>query len=330
MRVLITGAAGFIGSHLTDRLLMQGAEVVGVDNLSTGSLDNLTAAMRCREFKLREGSVVAHVGRMKREKFDVVYHLAAHVGAKTVRDDPYGLLADHAQDALAVVRYAVKVGAVLITPSSSEVYGAKVELPYSEEDFVVIGPPSVSRWSYGISKLWVEQLVLSACRQCHLRAIVPRLFNVTGPRQRADTGMVLPTFAWRALSGLPIEVHGGGSQLRCFSHVADIITVLMKLPERTHAYGHVLNIGHGNSVTVREVASAVAVYCWDTFGTKTTFSDVPHSVVDATGKMLARVPDLRKLVKLTGVVVPNRWDELVRDVCDYWAAKLSVPRKGAA
>lgn len=331
MRVLITGCAGFVGSHLADKLVAQGADVVGVDDFSTGSLDNLRDAMKStHQFKLRDGSVVAHVGRMKREKFDVVFHLAAHVGAKTVRDDPYSLLADHAQDGLAVVRYAVRTDAVLIAMSSSEVYGAKKELPYGEEDFVVAGPPSVPRWTYGISKLWLEQLCLSAHRQYKLRCVVPRMFNVTGPRQRADTGMVLPTFARRTLSGLPIEIHGDGSQRRCFSHVTDIVTALAQLPERKRANGHVLNIGHGNTVSMGDVASAVGIYCWNTYGVQTTFKNVPHSVVDATEQMPARAPDTRKLLELTGIIIPDRFDKVVADVCDYWAEKLGVAKKSAA
>jgi UDP-glucose 4-epimerase len=333
MRVLIDGSAGFLGSHLTDYLLAHGHEVLGVDNLSTGSKDNLRDALRTGlphfEF-LRMPIQYALNAPLYGEKFDVIFHLAAHVGARIVREDPYGLLLDHVEDAKAVVEYATRTGAVLVAASTSEVYGAQPALPYQEMDFCHIGPPTVPRWSYAISKMWVEQLCLAAHRQFGLKVVVPRMFNVSGPRQRADTGMVLPTFAKNVLSGENMTVHGDGMQWRCFSHVADVVPILAALAECPQAIGEVVNVGiSGLSLSVLSIAESVNEYCAATYGKRGSVVCVPHSDVDATESMPARAPDTSKLKRLTGLEVPSRWNDLVADVCDYWAGKLGVERKAA-
>ena len=332
MRVLISGSAGFVGSHLTDYLLSQGHEVTGVDNLSTGSRDNLRDAMvpnrdHGGRFDFCAMPIIQALPRLQWAKFDVIYHLAAHVGARIVREDPYGLLLDHVEDAKAVVEYATNHNAILVAASTSEVYGAQPTLPYKETDFCHVGPPTVPRWSYAISKLWMEQLCLAAHRQFGLRVVVPRMFNVSGPRQRADTGMVLPAFAKAVLSGENMIVHGDGSQRRCFSHVADVVRVLATLAETPEAYGEVVNVGTGASLSVMTIVECVNRYCVDTYGKQSPVIRVPHSDVDATGQMPARAPDTTKLKALTGMEVPSRWPELVADVCDYWAGKLGVEKK---
>ena len=327
MKALVTGAAGFIGSHLVERLLARGADVVGIDNLSTGSIQNLDEAVYSYgpQFMLLAGSVTAQLRRLKRQRFDALFHLAAHVGAKTVRADPFNLLADHALDILAVTRFAVRNQSSLVAISSSEVYGASMELPFKESQFVRVGPSSVSRWSYAVSKLQLEHVCLAAHKQYGLRCVVPRLFNVTGPRQRADTGMVLPTFARRALAGEPLVLHGDGSQRRCFSHVRDIASVIADLPDFDSANGCVINVGCADGRTMLSVARDVGEYVRRHYtGTTSEISFAAHDEQDATAEMPERLPDLTLLEKLTGLQVPSRWPELVAHVCDYWAAQMKI------
>ena len=333
-RVLVDGCAGFLGSHLTDYLLSQGHEVTGVDDMSTGSRDNLRDAMvptrdHGGRFDFCAMPIVKALPRMQYAKFDVIFHLAAHVGARIVREDPYGLLLDHVEDAKAVVEYATKYDSILVAASTSEVYGAQPILPYKETDFCHVGPPTVPRWSYAISKLWMEQLCLAAHRQFGLRVVVPRMFNVSGPRQRADTGMVLPTFAKSVLSNENMEIHGDGSQRRCFAHVTDVVRMLAELADCPLAYGKVVNIGAVQTRNVLSIAEDVNEYCARNYGKRGSVVSVPHSDVDATEAMPARAPDTSKLKRLTGMEVPSRWPDLVADVCDYWAGKLGVERKAA-
>lgn len=336
MRILCTGACGFISSHLIDTLIAQGHTVHGIDNLSTGSLDNVSEHLgpepskSPRPLVMSIGDVATTLPRLEHEPFDVIYHLAAHVGAKTVKADPYSLLIDHVEDGVAIVRFALHRKAILIAMSSSEVYGAQPNLPYNEEDFCIIGPPSVPRWSYGISKLWLEQLCLAAHRQHDLRVVVPRMFNVSGPRQRADTGMVLPSFAHAALSGDPITIHGDGSQRRCFSHVKDIAHVLADLPHHPALFGRVVNIGTHDVITILRVAHDVNAYCLATYGKGTKIERGAQAEDVATAQMNARKPDTGRLYASSRLSVPSNWPALVADVCDYWAGELGIAKRKTA
>lgn len=336
MRALVTGAAGFIGSHLVDFLLSEGHEVVGLDDLSAGEgTRNLMHLFADGTVQDRFTLIRDHAASLKRidPPPDVIFHLAGHVGVGHVLQDPLYMLSDHVRDAQAVCEAAEVWGATVVMASSSEVYGDSVDVPFREDAVLRIGPSQEARSAYAVSKLCVEHYALASCRERGVSAIVVRLFNVAGPRQRAEGGCVVPRFVTAALTGRPLHVHGDGMQQRCFSHVSDVVQALVRLAETPASVGRVVNVGQAKPITMKTAANDIARYVAEQ--TTLPFPSVAMQPFDELpsdagwARMRVRVPDVRTLTALTGMTIPYRWTDIVADSVGYWRQRLGRERQAA-
>ena len=294
-RFLVTGGAGFIGSHLCETLLALGGHVTVVDDLSTGRHSNLHAAraMGGSRIELIESTVSAALPLIAARHFDAIYHLAAAVGVRLVVEDPARAAETNIFETAAILSFASRTRTPLLFASSSEVYGKGVRTPFQEDDDLVFGGPTVSRWSYGLSKAIDEQLALAHAHRDGLPVVIARFFNTVGPRQRGRYGMVLPRFVAAAVAGQPIQVHGTGQQVRCFCDVRDVAAALPKLLNRPDCHGRVFNVGGDHPITVEELAERVIRVT----GSSSTIQHIPYSeVFGASFEDLAiRVPDITRL-----------------------------------
>ena len=255
MRVLITGGAGFIGSHLGEAYLKRGDEVFVLDDLSTGSIANIRHLQRHPRFhytidSVRHQAVVAELV----DQCDVVFHLAAAVGVKLIVESPVRTIQTNVHGTEVVLAQADKKKKTVVIASTSEVYGLSDQVPFREDGNLVLGATTKGRWSYACSKAIDEFLALAYWREKKLPTIVVRLFNTVGPRQKGRYGMVIPTFVRQALAGEPITVYGDGTQSRCFTHVADVVGALIRLADAPKAVGQVFNVGSNEEVTIAELA----------------------------------------------------------------------------
>jgi UDP-glucose 4-epimerase len=258
MRILITGGAGFIGSHLADSLLQAGHEVAVIDNLSTGAEENIAHLLTHSGFTFHRDTI------FHRELLDwliggcdLVYHLAAAVGVKRIIQAPVETIETNVAGSELVLRLAANYGRRTVLTSTSEVYGKSTDLPFREDGDLVLGATSQSRWSYACSKAIDEFLALAWHRQSGLPVTIARLFNTVGPRQSGRYGMVLPTFAGQALLGQPITVYGSGEQTRCFTHVADIVEGLTAIAHHDATIGEICNLGSTSEITINQLAQLV-------------------------------------------------------------------------
>jgi len=298
-KFLITGGAGFVGSHLSELLLKQGHHVVAIDNLSTGRLDNIQHLAHNAQFQfVRETITNNQVLDRLTSEADIIIHLAAVVGVKLIVEDPVNTIATNIMGTEAVLTIANRYGCKVMLASTSEVYGKGFKVPFNEEDDTVMGPTSHSRWSYATSKAIDEFLGLAYYHQFGLPVVVMRYFNTVGPRQTGRYGMVLPRFVRQALTGEPLTIYGDGEQSRCFSDVADIIDATAKLAEHPGAVGQVFNIGSTEEVTIRELAERVL----EATRSNSKIVYVPYEEAYAPGfeDMRRRVPDLEKVQNLIG------------------------------
>jgi UDP-glucose 4-epimerase len=313
MRCLITGAAGFIGSHLAERLLADGDEVVGLDDLSTGRTQNLAAVADHPRFRLVRGSILdqATVDELTGES-DCVFHLAAAVGAFVIRDRTLDSLRTNIHGTENVVTAASRHGARLLVASTSEIYGKNTTVGLREDDDRIIGSPLRSRWSYAEAKAIDESLVDAYVRERGLRAVIVRLFNTVGPRQTGRYGMVIPRFAQQALTGQPVTVYGTGDQIRCFCHVLDVVPALIGLVRSDAASGRAVNLGSSEQVTIGQLARRVIA------ATGSTSQIERSSYLDAYGSgyedMQRRVPDCTLASQLVGFAATRPLDEIIRAV----------------
>lgn len=296
----MTGGAGFIGSHLVERLLERGHEVIVIDDFSTGSRGNLAAVASHPRLRVIEGRVsscrelpalAARVG--------AIYHLAAVVGVERVMHSPVSALTMNFIETAAVLEAAVGAGTPVLLTSSSEVYARNSRVPLSEDDELVFGPPTVTRWGYGCSKLMDEFLALACARERGLPVVVARPFNTVGPRQTGRYGMVLPRFLASARAGEPLRVHGDGRQTRCFCAVADTVEALIRLQNTPAARGQVVNVGSDQEISIRALAERVVA------ATKSSsrLEFVPYAEAYGPGfeDLARRRPALDKLETLTGL-----------------------------
>lgn len=294
MRALITGGAGFIGSHLAEELLGRGYYVDVIDNLSTGSFTNIKPLMENLKFtfayadvmdRTRTGSAV--------DKADVIFHLAAAVGVKRIVESPVQTIETNVRATELVLELAAKKGKKVLITSTSEVYGKSTKFPYSETDDLLIGAPNKGRWSYACSKLLDEFLALAYYHEKNLPAVVVRLFNTIGPRQTGQYGMVVPTFIRQAKAGEDITVYGDGLQSRCFGWVEDVVWALVRLAEDPSACGRVFNIGGQEEVSVLDLALLVRAVT----KSNSNIVFVPYSEAYAPGfeDMRRRIPDLERI-----------------------------------
>ena len=311
--VLVTGGAGFIGSHLTERLLADGASVVVIDDLSTGSLDNLRAVAGHPGLRVIESKVSGFAGLAELVAgCGFIFHLAAAVGVELVVNSPIRTIETNLRETEAVLAAAAPAGVPLLLASTSEVYGKSPKMVFSEEDDLLIGPPTLGRWSYACSKLMDEFLALAHMRERGLPVTIVRLFNTVGPRQTGRHGMVLPRFVEAAKAGRPLRVYGDGLQTRCFCHVADTVEALVRLRACDAARGEVVNVGHDEPVSIRELAARVI----QTLGTGSVVEFVSYEQAYAAGfeDMRNRRPALEKLARLTGFRPERSLQQIIQQV----------------
>jgi UDP-glucose 4-epimerase len=327
MRILVTGGAGFIGSHLVDALLDRGHEVVAVDDLSTGNVENLRSALARPAFRFVEGSVLdADLVQRLVDASDEVYHLAAAVGVKFVLDNPLRSLLTNIRGTEVVLEAANKSGnKKVILFSSSEVYGKGASVPFRESDDRLLGPTSVLRWSYAASKAVDEFLALGYYHERRLPVVVVRCFNTCGPRQSPHYGMVIPRFVERALANEPMLVYGDGLQSRCFSSVHDVIRGVLMLADEPRAYGEVFNIGTMEEVSVAELARRVKTFT----ESSSTIENVEYEAIYGSRfeDMQRRVPDLAKINSLVGYVPQVTLDELLHETIESVRERKAVVAK---
>ncbi len=316
MRILITGGAGFIGSHLSDHLLGQGNDVTVIDDLSTGSMDNIREAKQYGRFRyfidtIFDKPLLAELI----DDADVVFHLAAAVGVLNIVESPVRTIETNVGGSELVLELAAKKKKRVLIASTSEVYGKSTKFPFSEEDDLVLGPTTKGRWSYACSKAIDEFLALAYHRERKLPVTIVRLFNTVGPRQTGRYGMVLPTFVRQALCGVPLTVFGDGEQSRCFAHVEDIVKGLVQCISSDAAVGHVFNLGNTEEVTMNALAEKVIE------ATESTSTVRYLSYDEAYGKgfedMQRRVPDISKARQWFGYAPGQSLDDIVKSVVAY-------------
>jgi UDP-glucose 4-epimerase len=319
---LVTGGAGFIGSHLSERLVADGWDVYVLDDLSTGSKDNVAALADHPRFHLVVESVLSpSVVSELVHKCDVVYHLAAAVGVRLIVERPVHTLVTNVQGTENVLEYCNRFGKRVLVASTSEIYGDHRELrPLSEEDRRIYGPTTARRWAYADSKAMDEFLALAYQQERGLDCVIARLFNTVGPRQSGQYGMVVPRFVERALRGQPLEVYGDGTQTRCFCHVQDSIQALQALVEEPGLSGEIFNVGATEPIRIIELAERVIEL---TEGgseiVHVAYEDVyEHGIED----MLHRVPSIEKVQEAIGWQPRRSLDEILRDVVAEQRAQL--------
>jgi UDP-glucose 4-epimerase len=296
---LVTGGAGFIGSHLVGRLLDLDQKVLVLDNFSTGSLKNLKHVRSHPGLEIVKGSV-SNRGALNGmvEAADVVYHLAASVGVRKVMEEPVQTMENNIDGTHSVLRAAKKRGTKVVVASTSEVYGKSVSVPFREDDDLLLGPTSKSRWSYACSKAIDEFLTLAYWEKYRVPTVVVRLFNTIGPRQIGRYGMVVPRFLTQAASGQNLTVYGSGQQTRCFTYVTDIVEWFIRLARLDSAVGEIFNLGNPKEVTITELARKVI----DVTGASVGMDFLPYEEVYHSGfeDAARRVPDIGKVRTATG------------------------------
>jgi UDP-glucose 4-epimerase len=296
---LITGGAGFIGSHLTDALLARGDRVIVLDNLSTGQLSNLDDAGTDANFRFVQGSVLDEliVDELVHQ-CDVVVHLAAAVGVKLVVEQPLKSLTTNIRGSEIVVEAAHRYRRMILLASTSEIYGKNSSGPLEETSDRILGSPAVVRWAYSTAKAVDEILANAYHRERNLPTIVARLFNTVGPRQSPAYGMVIPRLVRQAVAGEPLTVYGSGQQTRCFAHVADVVDALVSLIDAPAAIGETVNVGSSDEISIRRLAELVIEYA----GSPSRIELIPYDEAYGAGfeDMRRRVPNTQKLRDLTG------------------------------
>jgi len=317
MRVLITGGAGFIGSHLADAYIARGDEVFVLDDLSTGSIDNIRHLRGNPRFQYTIESV--HHGPTVAElvdQCDVVFHLAAAVGVRLIVESPVRTIETNVHGTEVVLAKANKKKKKVLIASTSEVYGLSDQVPFREDGNLVLGPTSRGRWSYACSKAIDEFLALAYWRERKLPTVIVRLFNTVGPRQTGQYGMVVPTFIKQALTGRPITIHGSGDQSRCFAEVGDVVSALVALMDHPAAVGEVFNIGSSEEVTVRALAERVKSMT----GSASEIVSIPYEQAYGEGfeDMPRRVPDIGKVNRLIGYSPTKSLDQILQSVIDFF------------
>lgn len=311
-KVLITGGAGFIGSHLAARYTGMGIPVLVVDDLSTGNMGNLAgldpALLEVVVADIRDENALSSLIR----GCDLVVHLAARVGLKAVVEDPLGTLETNVDGTASVLRAADKSKTKVIVTSTSEVYGLATRIPSSEDDPITIGSPMRNRWSYAASKALDEFMAFAYLRQRSLPTIVVRLFNTVGPRQSGRYGMVIPSFIRMAMANEPLTVYGDGTQTRCFCHVRDVVGAFVRLADDPRAVGEVFNVGNPEETTINDLAARVIALT----GSSSRITYVPHSVAygEEFQEIQRRVPHIAKIQKAIGFAPSARLDEILSEI----------------
>jgi UDP-glucose 4-epimerase len=320
MRALITGGAGFIGSHLAEALLAAGHRVLVLDNLSTGSFENIAHLKGCEGFEYFIDSVDNEPLLAELiDRSDVVFHLAAAVGVKLIVEQPVHTIETNVHGTEVVLKHANKKKKLVVIASTSEVYGKSEDVPFREDSDLVLGPTPKHRWAYACSKALDEFLALAYWKERKLPVIIVRFFNTVGPRQTGQYGMVIPNFVRQALAGEPITVFGDGTQSRAFTHVSDVVNALLKLVAEPQAIGQVINLGTTEEVTIRELAERVRTLA----RSSSPIKSVPYDEAYESGfeDMPRRVPDLTKARRMIGYEPKHRLDDILVQIIEYFQRK---------
>jgi UDP-glucose 4-epimerase len=320
LRVLITGGSGFIGSHLADLYLSRGDEVSIIDDLSTGSIDNIAHLKSHPRFHYTIDTVqnVPLVAELV-DACDIIIHLAAAVGVKLIVESPVRTIETNVRGTEILLSVANKKKKRILIASTSEVYGLSTDVPFREDGNLVMGATTKGRWSYACSKAIDEFLALAYWREKKLPTTVVRLFNTVGPRQTGQYGMVIPTFVKQALSGRPITVYGSGEQTRCFGYVGDIVKALVALMDHPDAIGNVYNIGSSEEISINALAQRVR----DLANSQSEIMHIPYSEAYEEGfeDMPRRVPDTTKVHKLVGFRAETTLDVILKEVIAYYSGR---------
>jgi UDP-glucose 4-epimerase len=317
---LITGGAGFIGSHLSEALLDSGHQVLILDNLSTGSIDNISHLKGRRGFEYFIDSVDNEPLLAELiDRSDVVFHLAAAVGVRLIVEQPVQTIETNVHGTEVVLKHANKKKKLVVIASTSEVYGKSDDVPFREDSDLVMGPTPKHRWAYACSKALDEFLALAYWKERKLPVIIVRFFNTVGPRQTGRYGMVIPNLVRQALASEPLTVFGSGEQTRSFSHVADVVGALLKLVAEPKAIGQVVNIGNSQEVSIRSLAERIR----ELTGSDSPIKLVPYEEAYESGfeDMPRRVPDLTKIRGLIGYEPRHALDDILTQVIEYFRKK---------
>ena len=313
MRVLITGGAGFVGSHLAEALLDRGDEVYVLDDLSTGSIDNIAHLKSHPKFHYTIDTVTNEPLLAELiDRCDTVVHLAAAVGVKLIVESPVRTIETNVHGTEVVLKVANKKKKLVLIASTSEVYGKSAKVPFSEDDDLVLGPTSKHRWAYACSKMIDEFLALAYWKERKLPVIIVRLFNTVGPRQTGQYGMVVPSFVRQALANQPITVFGDGTQSRSFTYVGDVVSAVVALINEPRAIGQVFNIGNGQEISIRDLALRIK----EMTGSTSPIVTIPYDQAYEAGfeDMPRRVPDITKVRALIGYEPTVELDEILARV----------------
>ena len=325
MKVLITGGAGFIGSHLADAYIERGDEVFVIDDLSTGTIENIQHLKGNPRFHYTIDSVHNQpVTAELVDQCDVVVHLAAAVGVKLIVESPVRTIETNVRGTEVVLALANKKKKRVLVASTSEVYGLSSDVPFREDGNLVMGATTKGRWSYACSKAIDEFLALAYWREKKLPTTIVRLFNTVGPRQTGRYGMVIPTFVRQALAGKPITVYGDGQQTRCFGYVGDVVGALVKLLDRNESIGEVFNIGSDEEVSILELAKRIK----ELTKSQSEIVFVPYDEAYEEGfeDMPRRVPDTTKVRNMVGFKPQVKLDGILQTVIEYHSGRVvSIP-----
>lgn len=327
MHYLITGGAGFVGSHLSDALLEQGHQVTVLDDLSTGSIRNIAHLRDHRNFRyvidtMLNPPLLAELV----DEADAVFHLAAAVGVKLIVESPVRTIETNVRCTELLLSVAAKKKKKVLLTSTSEVYGKNAEIPFHEESDLVMGATTRGRWSYACSKAIDEFLAIAYWREKGLPTVVVRLFNTVGPRQSGQYGMVIPRFVSQALAGEPITVYGDGSPSRCFTHVQDVVRALIGLMESPRAVGAVFNIGNDEEITILDLAERVRAMV----GSSSEITFVPYAVAyeENFEDMQRRVPSVKKIHQTIGWSPEIALERILESVIEYQQAQIEPRQMG--
>lgn len=320
MKILITGGAGFVGSHLADVLIAEGHEITVIDDLSTGKYSNVEHLEGDPNFRLIIDTVLnADLMEELIRESDRVFHMASAVGVRLIMEQPVKTIETIFHGTDVILKFCSRFRKRVLIPSTSEVYGKGASVPFREDDDLLTGATDKHRWAYACAKTLDEFLALAHWKETRLPVVVVRLFNTVGPRQTGQYGMVVPRFVKAAVDGLPLEVHGDGGQSRCFGHVSDVVSGLKVLLETPACFGQVINLGNDEEVSITQLAErAIALT-----GSRSEIHYVPYSVAYGEGfeDMRRRVPSLEKAARLIGYKPTRTLDDIINDVARDFSEK---------
>jgi UDP-glucose 4-epimerase len=321
VKYLVTGGAGFIGSHLCERLLDNGHQVHAIDDLSTGRLENINHLSDHPRFRLTVDSILnPFVMESLVREVDMVFHLAAAVGVKLVIEQPVSTMETNLLGTEIILKQAGRHGKKVLITSTSEVYGKNHKLPFAEDDDCTYGPTTTGRWCYAYSKALDEFMALAYQQERHVPVVITRLFNTVGPRQTGRYGMVIPRFIGQALANDPITVYGNGKQSRSFTYVGDVVRALMDLSECEEAIGQVFNVGNDEGVTIEALAQKIKLMT----GSSSKIEYIPYEKAFKRNyeDMMHRMPSLKKINKMIGYRPTMDLDNILRMVIDHMTRSL--------